>query len=104
MSVRQEIIQLDEKARNEEEAREMEKKRKEEEKRRRLEQQTKSLAAVKDELESLHAKLESLKTEKHRLFNELKVVCQKEEKEKAEQQTNTYLTQTNYQESDIRYS
>ena len=31
----------------------MEKKRKEEEKRRRLEQQTKSLAAVKDELESL---------------------------------------------------
>ena len=80
----------------------MEKKRKEEEKRRRLEQQTKSLAAVKDELESLHAKLESLKTEKHRLFNELKVVCQKEEKEKAEQQTNTYLTQTNYQESDSR--
>ena len=78
----------------------MEKKRKEEEKRRRLEQQTKSLAAVKDELESLHAKLESLKTEKHRLFNELKVVCQKEEKEKAEQ--NTYLTQTNYQDRDNR--
>ena len=76
----------------------MEKKRKEEEKRRRLEQQTKSLAAVKDELESLHAKLDELKTEKHRLFHELKLVCQKEEKEKAEQQTNTYLAQQpNYQ-------
>ena len=84
----------------------MEKKRKEEEKRRRLEQQTKSLAAVKDELESLHAKLDELKMEKHRLFHELKLVCQKEEKEKAEQQTNTYLAQQpnypNYQSHQVQ--
>jgi len=81
-----------EKARNEEEAREMEKKRKEDEKRKKLDQQSKSLVAVKDELEQLHTKLNTLKEEKHRLFNELKKVCnkEKEEKEKAEQM-NTYL-------------
>ena len=45
-----------EKARNEEEAREMEKKRKEDEKRKKLDQQSKSLVAVKDELEQLHTK------------------------------------------------
>ena len=49
-------LQQIEKARNEEEAREMEKKRKEDEKRKKLDQQSKSLVAVKDELEQLHTK------------------------------------------------
>ena len=44
------IFQLDEKVRNEEEAREMEKKRKDEERKRNQEMQSKSLAAVKEEL------------------------------------------------------
>lgn len=47
-------FQLDEKARDEEEAREMEKKRKDEERKRNQELQSKSLAAVKEELAKVY--------------------------------------------------
>ena len=88
-----------------------------------MEQQSRSLAAVKEELVTLHSKLDSLKKEKHRLFEEFKKglsislfsavncfsVCEKEKEEQEKQERlnmdnrvglppvqSPYLTQSHY--------
>merc|ERR1712141_921053 len=79
------------------------------EKRRKVEQQSRSLAAVKEELETLNIEKENLENEKHRLFSEFKKVCEKEKEDQEKQERlnldtrvgmpqtqSPYLTQAQY--------